>query len=292
MKNTQMMLTQVTKVPGPDDKYVVYYVGEFKHVSAYYVNQVPTPTTGSLGLELTPAVRRLIFMVLNADAGWTINMGEPTHPLRDYEVILSDSHKEILRRDDDSNPIMCDDIILYRLKSWRPAIDRVKVGDNVVCRNKQRPLNTCNHCTFIYSPDVDQCPNCLYFNEPDIAGPSDCEKEAITRRIAEEQQDTVIALGKFDLETIIDHLIARTSSFPAPSPYHRKITRRALLNGCFMDSYDIDTMWPLPGNLSPLQHALKKSLAPGNRGEGHKSIHKDLKEIAWSTAEAVETFKE
>jgi hypothetical protein len=99
-------------------------------------------------------------------------------------------------------------------------------------------------------------------------------------------------LESFEDDELIDELLARCKTKKPPSPYHRKITKRALLNGLYMDSYDIDAMWPLPGNLSPLQHARKKSLAPGSRGEGHKSIHKDLKEIAWSTTEAVETFKE
>jgi hypothetical protein len=101
-----------------------------------------------------------------------------------------------------------------------------------------------------------------------------------------------VDLSVFSNEQLIDELLARCKTKKPPSPYHRKITKRALLNGLYMDSYDIDAMWPLPGNLSPLQHARKKALAPGSRGEGHKSIHKDLKEIAWSTAEAVETFKE
>lgn len=101
---------------------------------------------------------------------------------------------------------------------------------------------------------------------------------------------TTEALSAYTNEELIDTLIERFSDHPIPSPYHRKITRRALLNGLSMDSYDVDTMWPLPGNLSPLQHARKKALAPGSRGEGHKSIEKDLKEIHWSTGEALKTY--
>jgi len=55
-----------------------------------------------------------------------------------------------------------------------------------------------------------------------------------------------------------------------------------------MDSYDIDAMWPL--HLVTYHHrARKKSLEAPVVDRRHKSIHKDLKRIVWSTAEAVET---
>ena len=109
--------------------------------------------------------------------------------------------------------------------------------------------------------------------------------ESISRR-----DKASVDLSMYSNEQLIDKLLERFKNKKPPSPYHRKITKRALLNGLFMDSYDIDAMWPLPGNLSPLQHARKKSLAPGSRGEGHKSIKKDLAEIAWSAKEAIQTY--
>ena len=115
-------------------------------------------------------------------------------------------------------------------------------------------------------------------------------EEYLAAQASLEAESTNDKLSLFSNEELIDKLLERFKNKTPPSPYHRKITKRALLNGLFMDSYDIDAMWPLPGNLSPLQHARKKSLAPGSRGEGHKSIKKDLAEIAWSAKEAIQTY--
>lgn len=65
--------------------------------------------------------------------------------------------------------------------------------------------------------------------------------------------------------------------------YRRPITARAARNGG-VDIYDLIVMYEVtcPG----IGHALKKMLCPGERGS--KSLIQDLKEAAWSLAEAIQ----
>ncbi len=191
-----------------------------------------------------------------SDDGWVVNTGEDVDTGTYEIVIASDACRAI-----SFETGIATNIALYRLHKQPTTFWRGKAA----------------------VPDQDQAD----FNEMGCIA-----EQHKSGKLSDELINNSDMLETFDTDVLIDELLKRCEDVKAPSSYHRKITKRALLNGCFMDSYDIDIMWPLPGNLSPLQHARKKSLAPGSRGEGHKSIHKDLKEIAWSTTEAVETFKE
>jgi hypothetical protein len=208
-------------------------------------------------LEITPIVRKLVDMVLSDD-GWVVNTGEDVDT-GTYEIVIA------LRpacRAISFETGIATNIALYRLHKQPTTFWRGKAA----------------------VPDQDQAD----FNEMGCIA-----EQHKSDKLSDELINNSDMLETFDTDVLIDELLKRCEDVKDTKvQYHRKITKRALLNGCFMDSYDIDAMWPLPGNLSPLQHARKKSLAPGSRGEGHKSIHKDLKEIAWSTTEAVETFKE
>lgn len=69
------------------------------------------------------------------------------------------------------------------------------------------------------------------------------------------------------------------------SPYHRKVTQRVIDNDLHMDMYDVLAMWKTD---SPaIDHAVKKLLNPGNRGDNNKNRLKDLKEALWSIEEAI-----
>jgi hypothetical protein len=67
------------------------------------------------------------------------------------------------------------------------------------------------------------------------------------------------------------------------SPYHREI-----FPGVFIDAYKVLDTFRV--TCPALQHAIKKALAPGQRG--HKDLGKDLKEIAWSADKAVKLQQE
>ncbi|MDA3806355.1 MAG: hypothetical protein PF440_00440 [Thiomicrorhabdus sp.] len=206
-------------------------------------------------LEITPTVRKLVDMVLSDD-GWVVNTGEDVDTGTYEIVIASDACRAI-----SFETGIATNVALYRPHKQPTTFWRGKAA----------------------VPDQDQAD----FNEMGCIA-----EQHKSGKLSDELINNLDMLETFDTDVLIDELLKRCEDVKAPSSYHRKITKRALLNRLYMDSYDIDAMWPLPGNLSPLQHARKKALAPGSRGEGHKSIHKDLKEIAWSTAEAVETFKE
>ncbi len=96
-------------------------------------------------------------------------------------------------------------------------------------------------------------------------------------------------LETFDTDVLIDELLKRCEDIKAPSSYHRKITKRALLNGLFMDVYDIDAMWPLHN--SALTHGRKKLLNHGDIICG-KSFEDDVSESIWSLGEGVKIYKE
>lgn len=77
---------------------------------------------------------------------------------------------------------------------------------------------------------------------------------------------------------------------PARSKYHREIRAKAVVDGrevmvsVWLDFYDIAKGWDV--RCPALQHALKKILAPGNRG--HKDLITDLNDIVASAIRARE----
>lgn len=65
------------------------------------------------------------------------------------------------------------------------------------------------------------------------------------------------------------------------SKYHRQVAP-----GVWIDVYDLLDAWDIrnPG----VQHALKKLLQPGNRGDNNKDLIQDLKEAIWSIERGIQ----
>jgi hypothetical protein len=101
-------------------------------------------------------------------------------------------------------------------------------------------------------------------------------------------QDNSVQLEQADEPEWIDARMEQVDNYNSgdnegvnlPSPYHR------LINGAVIDVYDILHAYREAIGNPALEHAIKKALVPGGRGQ--KSREQDLREIQWSVERAID----